>query len=30
MDKDRSLSDGKIRWDRIFRNPNPDRKARKW
>lgn len=30
MDKDRSLSDGKIRWDRIFRNPNPDKKAGKW
>lgn len=30
MDKDRSLSDGKIRWNRIFRNPNPDKSDKKW
>ena len=30
MDKDRSLSDGKIRWHRIFRNPNPDKSDKKW
>ncbi len=27
LDKDRSLFDGKIRWNRIFANPNPDRKT---
>lgn len=30
LNKDRSLTDGKIRWNRIFRNPNPDKKADKW
>ena len=28
MDGDRSLTDGKIRWNRILRNPNPDKE--KW
>ena len=26
MDQDKSLSEGKIRWDRIFKKPNPDGK----
>lgn len=30
MDKDRKLTDGKIRWNRMFRNPNPDKKDGKW
>ena len=30
LDKDRKLSDGKIRWDRIFGNPNPDKRSGKW
>jgi signal peptidase I len=28
FDEDRSFSDGKIRWNRIFRNPNPDKEGR--
>lgn len=30
LDKDRALSDGKIRWNRIMSNPNPDKKAGLW
>ena len=30
LDQERSLSDGKIRWDRILRNPNPDKSGGKW
>lgn len=30
LDKERSLLDGKIRWNRILRGPNPDVKAGKW
>ena len=25
LDKEKSLFDGKIRWNRILRNPNPDK-----
>jgi signal peptidase I len=28
FDEDRAFSDGKIRWNRIFRNPNPDKEGR--
>ena len=30
MDKDRKLTNGKMRWNRMFRNPNPDKKGGKW
>ena len=30
LDKERGWFDGKIRWDRILRNPNPDKSAGKW
>ena len=30
LDQERSLTNGKIRWDRILRNPNPDKSASKW
>lgn len=30
LDKERSLTEGKIRWNRILRNPNPDKSASKW
>ncbi len=30
LDKERSLSEGKIRWNRILSNPNPDKKAGLW
>ncbi len=25
LDEEKSLTDGKIRWNRILRNPNPDK-----
>lgn len=30
MDEERGWFDGKIRWDRVLRNPNPDKSAGKW
>lgn len=30
LDKERGLTDGKIRWNRILKNPNPDRSSGKW
>ena len=30
FDQDRSFLDGKIRWNRILRNPNPDKSEGKW
>jgi signal peptidase I len=30
FDEDRALTDGKIRWDRVFKNPNPDKSEGKW
>lgn len=30
LDQERGLFDGKIRWNRVFRNPNPDKSADKW
>ena len=30
LDKERGLTDGKIRWNRILRNPNPDKSEGKW
>lgn len=30
LDQERGWFDGKIRWDRILRNPNPDKSAGKW
>ena len=30
LDKERGLFDGKIRWNRILRNPNPDKSEGKW
>ena len=30
FDKDRGFFDGKIRWNRILGNPNPDKSAGKW
>lgn len=30
LDQERGLFDGKIRWDRFLRNPNPDKSAGKW
>ena len=30
LDQERGWTDGKIRWERILRNPNPDKSAGKW
>ncbi len=30
LDQERGLFDGKIRWNRVFRNPNPDKSEGKW
>ena len=30
LDEDRGWFDGKVRWDRFLRNPNPDKSAGKW
>lgn len=30
LDDQKSLFNGKIRWDRIFKDANPDKKAKKW
>lgn len=30
LDQERSLQNGKIRWDRILRNPNPDKSEGRW
>ena len=30
LDQEKGWFDGKIRWDRILRNPNPDKSAGKW
>lgn len=30
LDQERGLFDGKIRWDRVMKNPNPDKRDGKW
>lgn len=30
LDQDRGLTEGKVRTDRFFRSPNPDKSAKKW
>ena len=30
LDKEKGWFDGKVRWNRIFRNPNPDKSENKW